>query len=104
MKLKRTLETTLVAGVMAITGCNGGSNKTPQKYKPSETTFVTTAENIRIEPYYGTDPTIMEGIIVKRFSYGDGLSLSNVEESKSYVKGSKEYETLRPFLIVERSK
>lgn len=104
MKLKTTLEAILVAGVMAITGCNGGSNKTPREYRPSETTFVTTAENIRIEPYYGSDPTLMEGIVVTRFAYGDGLSLPNIEESKRYVKGSPEYETLRPLLTVEHSK
>lgn len=93
-----------LAGALMTTACNNPENNDPLKNYPSETTFVTTAEKVRIEPYYDTDPMFMDGIVVKRFAYGDGSSIPNIEESTKYAKGSPEYEALRHLLTVERSK
>jgi len=106
MKLNKTLTSIIVlAGTtMALAGCGNVKDSSQQKNHSNQTTFVTTAREVMIEPHYGTDSILMEGITVKRFAYGNGLYVPNIEESTTYVKGSPEYETLRPLLTVERSK
>ena len=104
MKQNKTLTSIILAGTMALAECNNVEDSSQPKNHSNQTTFVTTAREVRIESHYGTDPILMEGITVKRFAYGNGLDVPNIEESITYVKGSPEYETLRPLLTVERSK
>ena len=104
MKQNKTLTSIILAGTMALAGCGNVEDSSQPKNHSNQTTFVTTAREVRIEPHYGTDSILMEGITVKRFAYGNGLDVPNIEESTTYVKGSPEYETLRPLLTVERSK
>ena len=104
MKPNKILTSIVLAGTMALAGCGNVENSIQQKNRPNQTTFMTTAREVRIEPHYGTDTILMDGITVKRLAYGNGLYIPNIEESTTYAKGSPEYETLRPLLTVESSK
>lgn len=104
MKPNKTLISIVLAGTIALAGCGDVENSSKQKNNSNQTTFVMTAREVRIEPHYGIDPILMDGITVKRFAYGNGLDVPNIEESTTYVKGSPGYETLRPLLTVERSR
>ena|SRR3989338_4575434 len=104
MKPNKTLTSIVLAGTMALARCGNVEDSSQQKNHSNQITFVTTTREVRIEPHYGTDSMLMESITVKRFAYGNGLDVPNIEESITYVKGSPEYETLRPLLTVERSK
>jgi len=66
------------------------------------TLFITTAKEVIIEPHYGLDSMIMDGIIVTRFASGNGLNVPNIKESTVYTKGSPEYASLRPLLTVTK--
>ncbi len=103
MKTKNTLASIVLAGAMAFTGCNNGeTNKQVDHPNRQQTTFVTTAEKVVIEPHYSDNKIYMEGIVMKRFAYGNGFQVPNIEDSIVYKKGSPEYEALHPLLTVER--
>ncbi len=99
--MNKTLASLLAGGVLTLGACN---KPKPVELTQSRDLFVTTAENIVIEPHYGTDSMFMDGITVKRFAYGNGLSVPNINDSVVYNKGSKEYEALRHLLTVEVEK
>ena len=104
MKLNKTLTSIVLAGTMALAGCGYTENSSQPKSSSSQTTFLTTAREVRIEPHYGADSMLMDGIVVTRFASGNGSYIPNVEESVTYAKGSPEYKTLRPLLTVEVTK
>ena len=95
-----------IAGVivpLALAGCNSVQDNRSPKNGPGGSTFITTSENVSIEPYYEDDHMFLDGIVVTKSAYGNGLSIDNIEESTIYFKGSPEYEALRPLLTVEYS-
>ncbi|MEX0932913.1 MAG: hypothetical protein WDZ77_02330 [Candidatus Pacearchaeota archaeon] len=103
MKTKNTLASIVLAGAMAFTGCNHETNneqKSDSERQP--TIFVTTAEKVVIEPHYSDNKIYIDGIVMKRFAYGNGSQVPNIEDSIVYKKGSPEYEALHPLLTVER--
>ncbi|MCD4759844.1 hypothetical protein K8R33_03075 [archaeon] len=102
--LKNILLCAALAGTLMTTGCNKINNKNTLEDRSSETTFVTTAENVSVKPYYGEDPVFMDGITVTTSAYGNGLDVDNIEESVNYARGSPEYKALRPLLTVEHPK
>ncbi len=101
MKINKTLTSIILTGTMALAGCGNVENSSQSKSHSNKTTFVTTAREVKIEPNYSTNSILMDGITVKRFAYGNGLYIPNIEESITYAKGSPEYEALRPLLTVE---
>ena len=103
MKTKTSLAGICLAGTLGLNGCNGAEE--PKKVVSADY-FITTAENVIIEPHYANESPNstrmnMDGIVVKRFAYGNGLDVRRINDSIFYSKGSKEYETLRPLLSVE---
>ena len=103
MKVNKTLTSIVLAGTMAMAGCDNVEESSQPKSRSGQTIFVTTAEKLTIEPHYGADSILMDGIVVKRFAYGNGGHIPNIEDSTVYTKGSPEYEALRPFLSVKAS-
>ena len=106
MKTKTSLAGICLAGALALSGCDRVEKP---KNVVSTDSFVTTAENVIIEPHYANESPNstrmnMDGIVVKRFAYGNGLDVRRINDSIFYSKGSKEYETLRPLLTVEVEK
>lgn len=101
MVLATGLAATL-AGATTLTGCSKTEENNQPKNYSNETTFVATAEKVRIEPHYGIDTMFMDGIAVTKFAQGNGLNIPYIKELKIYNKGSPEYKALRPLLTVEQ--
>ena len=96
-RLRKNLAAIVLAGAMSLAGCKKEGEETrPERQYSNEVIHLYTARQVRIEPHYGQDSILMDGIVLTKFVH-EGFEVSNL-----YLKNSPEYESLRPLLTVEQ--